>query len=250
MACAEQGPKGVSGGGRRLGGVGSMGAGREKGQGVLRDAADVGTRADGCWEPGKEGERAPGRSEWPARLVIRRLGPLPWPPLAFAYTPGTRTRLCLSHPPRSQPPGSALAVRCPGPVRPPGGGASSCLRPRPVPAAAPRASQAAGRPGPGPCSVLCAPSRGPALPLGSPRPGWPSGLTRNPRGPGRPEGRRDPQPPGPAAELPLRFRARRLLETSHAATSGGFAHPGGVRLTYFHVRPRHGARHHREVMGG
>lgn len=150
MACAEQGPKGVSGGGRRLGGVGSMGAGREKGQGVLRDAADVGTRADGCWEPGKEGERAPGRSEWPARLVIRRLGPLPWPPLAFAYTPRTRTRLCLSYPPRSQPPGSALAVRCPGPVRPPRGGASSCLRPRPVPAAAPRPRRRQAAPGQGP----------------------------------------------------------------------------------------------------
>lgn len=150
MPCAEQGPKGVSGGGRRLGGVGSMGAGREKGQGVLRDAADVGTRADECWEPGKEGERAPGRSEWPARLVIRRLGPLPWPPLAFAYTPRTRTRLCLSHPPRSQPPGSALAVRVLGlsglpAVGPPPASARVLCRRPPL---GPRRRQAA--PGQGP----------------------------------------------------------------------------------------------------
>lgn len=55
MPCAEQGPKGVSGGGRRLGGVGSMGAGREKGQGVLRDAADVGTRPMGAGSLGRKG---------------------------------------------------------------------------------------------------------------------------------------------------------------------------------------------------
>lgn len=75
-----------------------MRARREKGQGMLRGAVDVGTRADGWWEPQKGGERGSGHGEWQMRPMWLR--PLPpsfplasglglclWPHPSFTYTP-------------------------------------------------------------------------------------------------------------------------------------------------------------------